>query len=156
VTGIKKNIVAIRQAFKMTVNQLKKFTPQMLVDIALNDEGQYNEEKRMLQFAPKGEIALYLIEQADRGRRSAKTAMQKEDGKKALKFYENLNVNNTESVLKEKMRSYNAELPDFEQKLEKAQTRLEDLMENGLETYDEMLRTIKDAMVENLCKKKEG
>lgn len=155
VTGIKKNIVAIRTAFKMSIGSLKKYTPQMLVDIALNDDGQYTEEKRVLQFAPKGDIALYLIEQADRGRRSAKTAMQKEDGKKALKFYENLNVNNTESVLKEKMRQYNTELPDFEAKLDKAANRLEELQEEGLEIYDDTLKAIKQAIMENLCKRKE-
>lgn len=154
VDGMKKNIVAIRTAFKLTVGALKKYTPQMLVDIALNEEGEYTEEKRILQFAPKGEIALYLIEQADRGRRGAKTAMQKEDGKKALKFYENLNVNNTENVLKDKMRQYNTELPEFEEKLNRALDRLEELEDQGLEAYDDMLKTIKQAIVENLCKRK--
>lgn len=151
VDGMKKNIVAIRTAFKLTPSALKKYTPQMLVDIALNEEGEYTEEKRILQFAPKGEIALYLIEQADRGRRGAKTAMQKEDGKKALKFYENLNVNNTENVLKEKMRQYNTELPEYEEKLNKALDRLEELEDQGLEAYDDMLKPIKQAVVENLC-----
>ena len=154
VDGMKKNIVAIRTAFKLTVGALKKYTPQMLVDIALNEEGQYTEEKRVLQFAPKGDIALYLIEQADRGRRGAKTAMQKEDGKKALKFYENLNVNNTENVLKEKMRQYNTELPEYEEKLNKALDRLEELEDQGLEAYDDMLRGIKQAVMENLCVKR--
>ncbi len=154
VDGMKKNIVAIRTAFKLTVGALKKYTPQMLVDIALNEEGEYTEEKRVLQFAPKGDIALYLIEQADRGRRGAKTAMQKEDGKKALKFYENLNVNNTENVLKEKMRQYNTELPEYEEKLNKALDRLEELEDQGLEAYDDTLKTIKQAIMENLCVKK--
>jgi len=152
VNGIKKNIIAIRKAFNMTLSSLKQYDASMLCDIALNEDGEFNEEKRLLQFVPKGEVALALIEMVDRGRRGARTPGQKEDFVKALKFYNNLNINNTEQVLKENLRQYNQQLPEFEEKLANATEKMEDLEDKGLETYDQNLRVMKQAIIENLGK----
>ena len=39
----------------------------------------------------------------------------------------------------------------FESKLDKASEKLQDLEENGLEIYDDTLKSIKQAVMENLC-----
>ena len=155
VTGMKKNLIAIRNASKLTLAAIKKFTPQDVCDIALNEDGSRTEDKRLIQFVPKGDLTLELIDKADRARRGGKTAMQKEDGKNALKFYNNLHINNTENVLKEKIRSYNEELPVYEEKLQKAIDRLEEVEEHGIEMFDDSLKAMKDALIKNLGKKRE-
>lgn len=155
VNGIKKNIVAIRKAFNMSLSSLKKYDASLLCDIALNEDGEHSEEKRILQFTPKGEVALALIEMVDRGRRGARTPGQKEDFAKALKFYNNLNVNNTEQALKEKLREYNEQLPIVEEKLNNTTEKYEELEGKGLEIYDQTLKLMKETIMQNLGKKRE-
>ena len=149
--GIKKNIIAMRKASKLTLKALKEYSEQQLIEIALNDEGKFTEQKRVMQFVPKGDMTMYLQEKADRGARGARTPMQKEDGKKALKWYQNLHINNTEKNLKQKLQEYNNMLPEYEIKLKSAKSKYEKLEEKGIEFYDANLKVMKQIMIKNLC-----
>jgi hypothetical protein len=92
-----------------------------------------------------------LIEIAERGVKGARTPMQKEDFKKALRWYKNLHINNTEENLRQKLQEYNNNLPQYEAKLSGAISKYEDLENKGLEAYDTSLQAMKQIMLKNLC-----
>jgi hypothetical protein len=154
INGIKKNIKAIRQAQKIDMNYISKYTASLLCDIALNEDKSHTEEKRLLQFVPKGPVALRLAEIVERGKRGARTPGQKDDFARALRFYEGLNSNNDINSLKLRLKTYNEELPEYEERYENASERLEEMKRRGLEFYDDALNIMKQTIIENLGKPK--
>ena len=152
--GIKKNIVAIRKASKIDHSFISKYSAQLLCDIALNEEKEYTEEKRLFQFVPKGSVALKLFEMVERGKRGARTPGQKDDFERAMRFYSRLNSDNDINSLKQKLQMYNEELPNYEEKLENSYEKYEILSTQGLEAYDDALKVMKRTIIDNLGRKK--
>jgi len=150
VDNLTKNLQTIPKARQVTLTQLEKYTPQEFCEIALNEDGSYTEEKRLLQFL-SGEAMLYVEEQVDRGRRGARTEMQKEDFKRAIKFFNTLRMNNNERTLKERLDRYNKELPEYQEKLDRAESALEHYEHAYLFEFDDLLEKMRHYMVKNLA-----
>ena len=148
--GLELNIQAIEKAKSFTLADLEAYTMDMLKEVVVNEGGQFTEQKRLLQFAPAGEVALYLADQMDRGRRNSRNDVQRAEYKRATDFYENCNINNTEKELTSKIAMIQAELPQKKEALTKAKDKLSRLEKSGLEMFDEGLMKMRQAFLENL------
>lgn len=152
VRGIELNLQAIEKARTLTVADLEKIGADQLKEAVINEDGSLTEKKRILQFVPAGEPALYAADQMDRGRRNGRNDIQKAEYKRATAFYENCNVNNTAKELDSKIAQLQAELPHKKEALDRAQLKLKFLEEKGLEQFDEALLKMRTAFVDNIGK----
>jgi len=53
--------------------------------------------------------------------------------------------------LRQKLKEYNNNLPQYEAKLSGALSKYKDLQNKGLEAYDSSLQAMKQIMLKNLC-----
>jgi hypothetical protein len=150
VRGIERNLQAIEKAKNFTLEELKRYTMDTLKEVVVNEGGQFTEEKRLLQFVPAGEMALYLADQMDRGRRNSRNDVQRGEYKRATAFYENCNVNNTEKELANKIATLQADLPHKNEALTRAKERLNRIERSGLHHFDEGLMKMRQTFLENL------
>jgi hypothetical protein len=152
VYNYEKNLTAIDVAAHYSLADITKFDANKLCDIAVNDDGECNEEKRIVQFIPKGEITMHMKDVIDKGKTAARTDIRREDFRKALKYYTNLHVNNTPDSMQRRFNEYESELPKFEAKLEATEVTIGELETKGLEEFDDSLHKIKEIFVLNVGK----
>ncbi|MDR2904354.1 MAG: hypothetical protein LBU73_00110 [Helicobacteraceae bacterium] len=150
--GLEKNIQAIEQAKKITMEQVTGMAMDELREIVINEDGSRTELKRVFQFIPAGDVSLYLADQMDRGRRGGRNEIQKGDYKRAQTFYENCNINNTPKELKNKLDMFTAELPKVQVNLDAALKKHKEIEARGLHAYDDALAKIRAAFLENIAK----
>ncbi|GHV08487.1 hypothetical protein AGMMS50229_16980 [Campylobacterota bacterium] len=148
--GINNNIKAIEDAKALTLEAVQAMTLDELKEIVINEDGSRTDKKRIFQFVPAGEIAIYIAEQMDRGRRGGRNEIQKSEYKRATTFYENCNINNTEKELANKILMFNAELPKVEEALAKAEQKLATINNRTLDSFDDSLIKIRRAFVDNI------
>lgn len=152
VKGIDLNVTAIEKARKLTQADLEAMGPDQMKEAVINEDGSQTEKKRVMQFLPAGELAIYAAEQMDRGRRNGRNDIQKSEYKRATAFYENCNINNTAKELDTKVSMMKAELPQKKEALDRASKKLADLESRGLERFDESLLKMRQAFIENVGK----
>ncbi|MGE4295890.1 MAG: hypothetical protein AB7E49_09330 [Campylobacterales bacterium] len=150
--GIELNLTAIEKARALTLADLENMGPDQMKEAVINEDGSLTEKKRLMQFLPAGELALYAADQMDRGRRNGRNDIQKAEYKRATAFYENCNINNTAKELDSKTGLLKAELPQKKEALERAEKKLAALEHKGLEQFDESLLKIRNAFIENIGK----
>ena len=137
----------------MSKDRLAGYSHEQLRDIIINEEGQFNDQKRIMQFIPSGDGTLALRESADRGVRSARNDVAKEEYKRTFKFFDNLHVNNTAKALEQKRAELDEEIPKAKASLAKAQTLLNEAEAMRIENFDEGLGRIFEALIGNLGRK---
>ncbi|MGE4295953.1 MAG: hypothetical protein AB7E49_09655, partial [Campylobacterales bacterium] len=153
VVNAEKNSEAMRLAPMMSKDRLSQYSHEQLRDIIINEEGQFNDQKRIMQFIPAGECTLVLRETADRGVRSARNDVAKEEYKRTFKFFDNLHMNNTPKVLEQKRLEIDADLPKAKASLAKAEAALAEAEAARIENFDEGLKKIHEAIMYNLGRK---
>lgn len=152
VQGIELNIKAIEDARALTLERVQAMTLDELKEIVINEDGSRTALKRIFQFVPSGDIALYIAEQMDRGRRGGRNDIQKAEYKRATVFYENCHINNTAKELANKTMTFIAELPKVKEAFEAAEKKISTLEARGLWTYDDSLMKIRQAFIDNIGK----
>lgn len=152
IKGMELNIEAVHQAKQITIEFLQTKGADWMKEAVINEDGAHTERKRLMQFLPAGELALYAADQMDRGRRNAKNEIAKAEYKRATDFYENCNVNNTPKELANKILIFGAELPQKKEALVKAEKKLEDLKQKRVTDFDESLVKMRQAFVTNIGK----
>jgi hypothetical protein len=150
--GIEKNVTAINDARGLTLERVQAMSLDELKEIVVNEDGSRTEIKRVFQFVPAGEIAVWLAEQMDRGRRAGRNDIQKSEYKRATAFYENCNINNTQKELANKVAMLLSELPKVQESLEAAIKKVEALKKRGLHLYDDSLAKMREAFIRNIGK----
>ena len=150
VSGLEKNIQAISRAKQFSMAQIGRYKHEDLRDIVVNEEGERNEEKRLLQFLPSGPLTMHLAELAHKGLISATNDIAKEEYKRTEKFFNNLHSNNTPKALEMKLLSLSEEFPKRKGYLQRLQEQLDEARSQGLEAFDEALAKMKKAILLNL------
>ncbi|MDR2639071.1 MAG: hypothetical protein LBC09_04470 [Helicobacteraceae bacterium] len=152
IDGINKNIDAIDKARSLTLEQVQAMSLDELKEIVVNEDGSRTELKRVFQFVPAGDIAFWLAEQMDRGRRAGRNDIQKSEYKRAAVFFENCNINNTQKELANKAAIALLELPKLKEALAAAIRKEETLEKRGLHTFDDALEKMREAFIKNIGK----
>lgn len=156
VAGLEKNVEAFKKAKKIKVEKLQKYSFSDLRDIVVKDEDEggkdRTEEKRLLQYLPSGDGTLFLMELANKGFRSARNDIQKEEFERTLKYFSILHSNNTPATLQIKWKELMEELPKKQASLERQENRLAEMEAVGLENFDETLALFKKVIIRNLGK----
>jgi hypothetical protein len=131
---------------------MRAMTLDELKEIVINDDGSRAEQKRVLQFAPAGEITLWLAEQMERAQRVGRNDIQKSEYKRAAVFFENCNINNTAKELANKAAIALEEIPKLKETLAVATKKAEALENRGLHTFDDALEKMREAFIRNIGK----
>ncbi|GHS85712.1 hypothetical protein FACS1894103_7120 [Campylobacterota bacterium] len=152
VHGIELNIKAIEDARSLKLSEVQAMTLDELKEIVINEDGSRTALKRIFQYVPSGEIALYIAEQMDRGRRGGRNDIQKAEYKRATAFYENCHINNTAKELTNKSTAFITELPKVKEAFAAADKKIKTLEARGLWTYDDSLMKIRQAFIDNIGK----
>ncbi|MDR3347726.1 MAG: hypothetical protein LBN32_03845, partial [Helicobacteraceae bacterium] len=152
VRGIEMNIKAIEAAKSLTLDYVKELSLDELKEIVINEDGSRTEKKRIFQFVPSGDIAFYIAEQMDRGRRAGRNDIQKSEYKRAATFYQNCNINNTPKELNNRLMMMHTELPKVNEVLSAATQKLHATEMKRLDSFDDSLKKIRQAFVANIGK----
>lgn len=150
--GMQLNIETVKKAQTLTLEFLESKGAEWLREAVINEDGEHTERKRLMQFLPAGELALYAADQMDRGRRNARNEIAKAEFKRATDFYENCNINNTPKELANKILIFQADLPTKKEALIKVQNRLAESRAKKITDYDESLKKMRQAFIQNIGK----
>lgn len=149
----KKQLSSFDIAKMVSAEKLKSYDHRQLRDIVVNENNQFDDQKMVLAYIPSGEKTLILKETSDKGVRSATNDTQKEEYQRTYKFFNSIHDNNTEKELKAKR----VALEDKARRLHAQKNKTEELVENEkyrrIEEFDDGLRKIYEAILQNLGKK---
>lgn len=149
----KKQLEAFELAKMISLDKIKNYDYKQLRDITVNEENQFSDIKRVLAFLPSGEKTLALKEMSARGVKAATNEVQKEEYKRAAKFFDGLHDNNTEKALNQKKSSLLSDQDKLTTLLNKAEEALKNAETIPLNQFDVGLSKIYEAIVQNLGKK---
>ncbi len=148
-----KDLEAMGYARLFSAQKASRFTHEQLRDIVVNEAGEFNDQKRLMQFIPAGAATLALKETADRGIRSARNDVARSEFKRAYKFFDKIHSNNTPKVLARLHEEIQEQIPRLEASYDRAKEELEEARQERLEQFDDGLSRIFEALMVNLGRK---
>lgn len=149
----KKQLEAFDVAKMVSLEKINSYDYKQLRDIVINEDNQFDDQKRILAFIPSGEKTLALKEMSDRGVRSATNEVQKEEYQRTYRFFNAVHDNNTEKALEQKKINLKERMVKLGVQQERLRETLNLALNRRLEEFDDGLRKIYDAIVTNLGKK---
>ncbi len=150
--GYDNSIKALHRAKHITVEDVKDWTHETLRDYVINDDDEYKEEKRLLQYIPSGEVTNILMTRAEKGPIAAKSEIAKEEYVRTLNFMQVLHSNNTDQTLDYKLEELYENKDKKERLMLTTKDQLEREMNKDLSRYDDALAKMRDAVVHNVLR----
>ncbi|MGP1561944.1 MAG: Crp/Fnr family transcriptional regulator [Helicobacteraceae bacterium] len=148
--GFENSIRALYRAKYVTMEDVQDWTHEKIRDIVINDNNEYKEEKRLLQYLPTGEITDFLRNKSEKGVLAARSEIGKEEYARAHRFMEVVHSNNTEKNLDYKLEELYAERDKKERLTNSMRANLDKQMQKGLEEYDPVLGKMFEVIVYNI------
>ena len=151
VDELKLKISAIVAARALSVEDLNKVTPKLLLDMFTEeDDIQLHTKKTMFSYVPAGELANILVRVASKALIVSKIPSEKNDYKQISEFFKRCSKTNTEKYLLERFEEYKAELVLKSATYRDKRLKLQTLRQRPLDSFDATLKKVKEAMVYNL------
>lgn len=152
VEGFENSIRALHRAKHLKPEDVAEWNHEKLRDIVINENDEFKEEKRLLQYIPTGAITDELRNRSEKGIVAARSEIAKEEYERAHKFMEVIHSNNTEKNLDFKLEDLYTEKDKKERLSESLKNELEHEMSKGLEEYDQALSKMHEAVVFNIVR----
>jgi len=148
---LKLQISAIVAARSLTLNEVKNVTPKLMLDMFTNDEDvQLHTKKTMFSYVGSGELANTLVRVANIAQNNASNRQEEIDYKKIGEFFTKCMKNNTKSFLDARFEDYKNELEIKNERYRQERIKLKTLRERPLDSFDQTLKHIKEALIYNL------
>lgn len=148
---LKLHISAIVAAKSLSIDELKKITPKLLLDMFTEeDDVQLHTKKTMFSYVPAGEMADILMHTAQKASSLSKTNSEKEDYRKISEFFKKCRNTNTQAFINARFEEFKHELEIKSKRYREQRLKLKTVRDRPLDSFDITLKKIKEAMVFNL------
>jgi len=151
VDQLKLHISAIAASRALTLNEIKKVTPQLLLDMFTDeDDIQLHTKKTMFSYLGSDELINVLISSAQSARNGVKDPKDKDDYSNIADFFKKCKGVNTKKFIDTRFDEFKDELQLKSDRYRQQRLKLQTLRERPLDSFDVTLKRIKEAMVYNL------
>lgn len=150
--GFENSIRALYRAKHVQIEDFEDWNHEKIRDVVINENNEYKEQKRLLQYLPIGEITNMLRNKSEKGVVAARSEIGKEEYIRAHKFIDMLHSNNTPKNLDFKLEELYSEKTKKEKLASSMKENLKKEMEKGLEQYDSILLKIFDVVSYNIAR----
>lgn len=150
--GFENSIRALYRAKYVSLEDVENWTHETIRDYVINENNEFKEEKRLLQYIPTGEVTDFLRTKSEKGVIAAKSEIGKEEYARTHRFMEVLHSNNTERNLDFKLEELYAEKDKKEKLANSMKENLNLEEQKGLEEYDSVLYKMFEIAAYNLAK----
>ena len=148
---LKLHISAIVAARALSMSDINKVTPSLLLDMFTDDEDvQLHTKKTMFSYVPSGELSMSLIQLASRASAQAEDVVKRGEYKQISSFFSKCNQINTEKYVKERFEEFKHELEVKSNRYRDQRLKLKTIRDRPLDSFDVTLKKVKEAMVFNL------
>ncbi len=151
VDELKLHISAIAASRAVTINEIKKVTPELLIDMFTDeDDIQLHTKKTMFSYLSSSELTNVLISSAQAAKSGIKDEKLKDDFSQIADFFKKCKSINTKEYVDAKFEEYKQELQIKSDRYRQQRLKLQTLRERSLDSFDFTLKRVKEAMVYNL------
>jgi len=151
VDQLKLHISAIVAARALSLNDIKKVTPKLLLDMFTDeDDIQLHTKKTMFSYVPAGDMANALISMATKASNESKEPSHKSDYKHIAEFFKKCKTTNTSIFIESRFEEYKHELVLKSNRYREQRLKLKVVRDKPLDSFDITLKKVKEAMVYNL------
>jgi len=149
-TSSENNIRAFYRSKYVTLKDVEDWDHEKIRDIVINENNEYKEEKRVLQYIPSGEVTNFLREKSEKGMLAARSEIAKEEFARSYRFIDVIHSNNTEKNLDYKLEELYNEKDKKEKLANSMKESVNKQAQKGLEEYDHGLGKMFEVMVYNI------
>ncbi len=151
VDELKLHISAIVASRALTLNDIKKVTPQLLLDMFTDeDDIQLHTKKTMFSYLSSDELLNVLINTANSASHTAKEEKNKDDFSHIADFFKKCKSSNSKELINTRFEAFKEELKLKSDYYRQQRLKLQTLRERPLDSFDITLKRVKEAMVYNL------
>jgi len=148
---LKLQISAIVAARALSLNDVKKVTPKLLLDMFSDeDDIQLHTKKTMFSYVRDGELANVLVLTASKAGQASQNPSDKADYKHIKDFFTKCKTTNTLASLEKSFEEYKHELTLKSKRYREQRLKLKAVRDKPLDSFDITLKKVKEAMVYNL------
>lgn len=148
---LKLHISAIVAARALSMSEMKKITPKLLLDMFTDEDNiQLHTKKTMFSYIVGADMYQILIEMAKKAASQSKTSAEKEDYKHIADFFNKCKSVNTKSFIDTRFDEYKHELELKSKRYRQERLKMKSIRERPLDSFDVTLKKVKEAMVYNL------
>ncbi len=150
VDELKLNISAIVAALALSIQDLKKVTPKLLLDMFTEDDDiQLHTKKTMFSYVPASKANI-LIQTASKALTETKVIRERQDYKQIVEFFKRCQKTNNDKYLLDKFDEFKHDLELKSATYRDKRLKLQTLRNRPLDSFDVTLKKVKEAMVYNL------
>ena len=148
---LKLHISAIVASKAVSLNELKKVTPQLLIDMFTDeDDIQLHTKKMMFSYISSKELVNVLISTAQSARNIAKNEKERDEYSQIADFFKKCKNVNTQKFIDARLEEFKSELEAKSNRYREQRLKLQTLRERPLDSFDITLKRVKETMVYNL------
>ncbi|MFC2074013.1 hypothetical protein ACFLR3_02065 [Campylobacterota bacterium] len=151
VDQLKLHISAIAASRAVTLNEVKKVTPELLIDMFTDeDDIQLHTKKTMFSYLSSDELTNVLISSAQSAKNGVADTKLKGDFSQIADFFKKCKSVNTKKYIDTRFEEFKQELQIKSDRYRQQRLKLQTLRERPLDSFDVTLKRVKEAMVYNL------
>ncbi len=151
VDELKLHISAIVASKALTLNEVKKITPQLLIDMFTDEDNvQLHTKKTMFSYVSSPELTNILIGSAQTAVVQVKDPKERDEFSQIADFFKKCKSVNTPEFVDNKFEEYKKELQIKSDRYRQQRLKLQTLRDRPLDSFDVTLKLIKEVMVYNL------
>lgn len=151
VDQLKLHISSIVASKALTLNEVKKITPQLLIDMFTDEDNiQLHTKKTMFSYVCSPELTNILIGSAQTAVSQVKDPKERDDFSHIADFFKKCKNINTPEFVDMKFEEFKKELQVKSDRYRQQRLKLQTLRARPLDSFDVTLKLIKEVMVYNL------
>jgi len=151
VDQLKLQISAIVAAKALSLTEVQKVTPKLLLDMFTDeDDIQLHTKKTMFSYIEAGDKANALVVAAERASSKSEVPADREDYRRIAEFFKKCKTVNTKSYVDARFEEFKRELELKSKRYREQRLKLKSLRNRPLDSFDLTLKKVKEAMVYNL------
>jgi len=151
VDQLKLQISAIVAARALSLNDVQKVTPKLLLDMFTDeDDIQLHTKKTMFSYIEAGPKANALVLIANKAQAESKTRADQDDYRRIAQFFTKCKSVNTQAYVDARFEEFKKELELKSKRYREQRLKLKALRDRPLDSFDVTLKKVKEAMVYNL------
>ena len=151
VDELKLQISAIVAARGLSLSDVKRVTPKLLLDMFTDeDDIQLHTKKTMFSYVAAGDMAGILVSTARKSAETTTEPSHKSDYINIAAFFEKCKSTNTGLYLEARFEEYKHELTLKSKRYREQRLKLKAVRDRPLDSFDITLKKVKEAMVYNL------
>ncbi len=151
VDELKLHISAIAASKALTLNEVKKVTPELLIDMFTDeDDIQLHTKKTMFSYVSSEELNNVLIHSAQSAKNGIKDTKLKDEFSQIADFFKKCKSVNTKQFIDSRFEAFKEELKAKIDRYRMQRLKLQTLRDRPLDSFDPTLKRVKEALVYNL------